>query len=390
MTQRPGNQEAWRQHVRAFRSVAESLRSPVPRLLAALLAPEKLLDMAGELPLVGFSPFGTLPRELGDEEEQRQRQGSARPAGAAPGLSSSPRRTDSLPPAAGLTGTASQPRAPTAIQGGPPRPVFSLKRISGPDGRAARSGPVAPWPAEQARLAGPGGPPQPPPGIEVKAQSTGHQGTGQAPRQVWENPRPGEPPSGQRPDPLTGAQGTAALTAHAGGLLAVLAEEALRGTRTEGRSAGGPPRGQEWNVPQGPGQPSSAPWQEGPAEAVRGSRWPGGAGLSEGVEDMLGRLAGELLAPSGVGSRPRREMERLQTGGGEGRDKGNESGSVEADPVRQGLAMEALPWTPRQGGGPAPAASEAPRAPLPDAEMLAALVNQVLLEQARLHGVDLS
>ncbi len=390
MTQRPGNQEAWRQHVRAFRSVTESLRAPVPRLLAELLAPEKLLDMAGELPLVGFSPFGALPRELGDEGEQRQRHGSARPAGAAPGLSPSSRRTDSPPPAAGLTGTASQPRAPTAIESGPSRPVFSLKRISGPDGRAGRSGPVAPWPADQARLAGPGAPPQPPPGVEVKAQDTGHQEAGQAPRQVSEDSQSDGHPSGQRPARLPGAHAQAALMAQAGGLLAALAEEALRGTRAEGGSAGGPPRGQEWNAPQGPGLSPSAPWQEGRAEAVRGSRWPGGAGLPEGVEDLLGRLAGELLAPGGTGSRPRWEMERLQAEGDEELDKGNENGSAEAAPARQGLAVEALPWKPRQGDGPAPAASEAPRAPLPDAETLAALVSQVLMEQARLHGVDLT
>ncbi len=148
MTQRPGNQEAWRQQVQAFRSVAESLRSPIPGLQADLLAPEKLLDMAGEPPLVGFSPFGTLPRDLGDNGEQRPGEGSGRPAGAAPGLAPPPRQPAAAPPTVGLAGRASQSMAPLAVEGGTSRPVFSLKRTSGPYGRAGRSGPGASPPTE--------------------------------------------------------------------------------------------------------------------------------------------------------------------------------------------------------------------------------------------------
>ncbi len=107
---------------------------------------------------------------------------------------------------------------------------------------------------------------------------------------------------------------------------------------------------------------------------------------------MMGRLAGELLAPGRPQSMSQPEAERLRTGGGEGRGQGTDNGTAEAAPARQGYALEPLPWKPLDGG-PAQASApmtEAPRAPLPDAETLAALVNQVLLEQARLHGVDLS
>jgi hypothetical protein len=65
MTPDDGRQQMWRGAVRAFDLVAAALANPVPKLLADLATPEETLrDLERELPLVYFSPFGALPKDI--------------------------------------------------------------------------------------------------------------------------------------------------------------------------------------------------------------------------------------------------------------------------------------------------------------------------------------
>lgn len=60
-----GRQQAWREAVRAFGLVAAALETPAPKLLADLAAPEEgLRNLEREPPLAYFSPFGTLPKDI--------------------------------------------------------------------------------------------------------------------------------------------------------------------------------------------------------------------------------------------------------------------------------------------------------------------------------------
>ena len=65
MTPDDERQQAWREAVRAFGLVTAALENPVPKLLADLAAPEEgLRDLEREPPLAYFSPFGTLPKNI--------------------------------------------------------------------------------------------------------------------------------------------------------------------------------------------------------------------------------------------------------------------------------------------------------------------------------------
>jgi hypothetical protein len=58
-------QQAWRKEVRAFGLVAAALTNPVPKLLEDLTVPEETLrSLEREPPLVYFSPFGALPKDI--------------------------------------------------------------------------------------------------------------------------------------------------------------------------------------------------------------------------------------------------------------------------------------------------------------------------------------
>jgi len=57
--------QAWREAVRVFRLAATMLKGPAPRLFADLAVPEGgLRNLTQELPLVYFSPFGALPNDI--------------------------------------------------------------------------------------------------------------------------------------------------------------------------------------------------------------------------------------------------------------------------------------------------------------------------------------
>jgi hypothetical protein len=64
-------QQTWRGTVRAFNLVAAALANPVPKVLADLTATEETLrDLEREPPLTSFSPFGALPEDIAYDKDQ--------------------------------------------------------------------------------------------------------------------------------------------------------------------------------------------------------------------------------------------------------------------------------------------------------------------------------
>jgi hypothetical protein len=113
--------------VRAVRDALNLLREPFPRLFADLLEVEELPELSGPLPLVDFSPFGALE----DLPPAHQPSPADDPGGH-------PRRSigDVLPDReGGRASPLSRPseharddRAPSITMPGSPGPIFSLRR----------------------------------------------------------------------------------------------------------------------------------------------------------------------------------------------------------------------------------------------------------------------
>jgi hypothetical protein len=79
----PDNErQAWREAVRSFRLAATMLKNPAPGLFAGIAIPEEALrNLTEELPLVSFSPFGALPGDIAYGRGEPPHRPASRPSG---------------------------------------------------------------------------------------------------------------------------------------------------------------------------------------------------------------------------------------------------------------------------------------------------------------------
>lgn len=349
----PGDERSVREAVRAFLLTASALTNPVPRLMADLTAPgERLRELERDPPLAAFSPFDTLPDDIagsgGDQHHP--------PVEVAP------------------------PEAPV--------PVFSFRQSSVPGSQTRqreRAAPDDPVDAPRGHFNGPGTAQV----DSVRSVDSAHQ----------------EPRARERSETTFdyGAEGSgpgARLLADPMSLLDGLAEDALGPTREVPlRPANTPLRATRSREPEeregGAGSVEGPPVSTGrsldatdPAHLVgtAGSRQAGFEGT--GIEALIGSLVEDLLSP------PARIPDGLP---------GSEANaSKEADPHEVMVTSERSAFaalhtaSDRPDDSPYGAAIPDDEAllrfpePYADPEVFADLINDVLVRQARRHGVDLS
>jgi hypothetical protein len=379
----------WRAEVRKVRTALRELAVPAPDLLAAALEEElcRLASMdPAALPLLAFSPFAGLPGDAGRGPAGGP-ESAARKAGRAPDLPPEPLRTASLPlarpgaerrrsaamAAAAPPGPPPVPEPASGPGAGPPArppepagqtprpPVFSLRpRPTEPERDPGRS-PVAAQ--ETVAPRGPGASLSPWPGLEpfpapepiVEPEPEGRPGS-------VLSPPPGLPP--HAPDLRSPQESVPAVpqaeAISAMELLGRLADAALaapaRAERTERRErgSGGPPAERSGRV---------GPAEESLSEDRAANAWPG---------DAADRPQGapEVAMP--------------------GRARRPAAGSLAAEPATFAKPPLSAPGTALPETSHEIPLAEPPVFAALDAETLADLVNEALVEQARRHGVDLS
>jgi hypothetical protein len=404
--------QAWREAVRAFRLAATMLKDPAPRLFAELAAPEEgLRELTQELPLVAFSPFGALPDDVAydrDGELHRPAADSGPISDRATGPGTVRSRRSGAPGGSRdiLRATPSRADQPTD------EPlVFSFRR-SGASGREQpplRSGDVRKDPMSGSTIQG-----------HFRAAES-KQGDREEPAAAETHPDAYVPAgSGAATDTrdLESGRWVEMLAAgeyrsiHPMTLLDSLAEDAL-GTEAQrtpdslvapsGVSTSRPARSPESrgkvgdetrdHTPSEFGSSRVATSSQGPvdsfSDAAR-SRDPGLLASSpdhvpHGAVAMIDALAEHLLAPNDqvAGSPPASEV----------RDGGAAGAVHDRSPLTSldGADREPAGRSPSGSGRPDPDPNrEAASDPYIDAETFATLVNDVLIRQARRHGVDLS
>ncbi len=433
------HKEDWRRQVRAFRLAAEALRDPMRGLLGDLLAPESLYGLGAGLPMGDVSPFGTLPEAPVEQREVAA--GEARPTREWPASQGRPSRAPD--PAPLLSAAMSGQRAAPPTVGPPPgepaadaQPVFSLRQPAPQKGAARTPQVLRPASrnlaaAEAARSAGTQAGPDTASrdaavalGHVLASELAGSSGSDERRRpsqesssllatlvesvlgEVVARDQGAGPGRGRAASP--GASNQRTRDAESLGARRGEAASELRAARTE-RSVAGETR----DATASPARAGNAQRSVGDAigrvaATVAGAGAPMTTPVSSQIAETLaviGDLAGRVIA------------EGLTQGNGR-----SSPGGTVADAIEGALAPETLPpATARQRREVGPASSPrsglddilhggaGPGAPAPergrtggrqdeapgserelDGEMLASLVNDALLEDARRHGVDLS
>lgn len=437
-------QRAWRASVSAFRAVAATLARPAPEAFSLLAEDAAVARLTAEPPLMHFSPFSVLPPvdyATGGEAPKENGGGAAPrpdPPERQPKLGPESRATPGIQPPTPPAGRLeSSPAAPEARQRSVAHPVFPLQTRRPPDARhedadvlprqrrasplsEAKQGrghaPRADGPATQravgvARNLNATAPPVAAPEVATTAEKP-------------EAPRPiliAEPPR-EHEGRETDSHHPTALP-----LLNDLADETLRSIRR--REAGPSPAADSpaatrqvvnhQHRPQAVSRPAmthqaavqqatappsaattAAPTREGaPASGhpVKGraplryddARTTGIIGTSI---DAINALAELLLARSSSPASPPREPGTAAEALAPARPQPAEdlfSSHVSTPDAKPGPAGEDAAARAAAQPGQLAEGEASPRQPL-DAESVASLVNEALVEQARRHGVDLS
>jgi hypothetical protein len=379
-------QLAWREAVRAFRLAAAVLEDPAPTLFADLADPEVLSYLGREPALVHFSPFDALPNDTAHGRSELARQssgkrgritvrppgrGTARPRDDWPQVPHPPDGPKDVPrPAPGSGASVAEP------------PSFSFRR-SGASGASTEQrqpsqrdkdgrGSATHWSA--------------PPGDRDREGATTAEARSDRDARAYS----GATTDGRDAEAGRGAGDVApgALQpVHPMTLLKGLAEDALRAAE---------PRAHE-----DPVRPSSVstPRPVGSRESTLEAH-------DDGAAALIGSLAERLLTPKArvAGSAPatgtgedgvaRSGTPRPWEQPGEEKVLGRPSlsfpGGADREPASESPSGSDWPDADPIADPFAEAASDRHSDRHPDAAALAALVNDVLVRQARRHGVDLS
>jgi hypothetical protein len=369
----------WRVDVRAVHRAMHGLTGPAPALLAGLADAEKIArlvsELPGELTLVEFSPFAALPREPGGRPDA-----PARP----------PRRARDVPPS-WPPGTERRPvHEPAAIiEASSALGVVPSNTPGTPAGARAAGVPVFPLRPRADHASAPSGSAANPRGLQ------------DAEPIAWPSPE-ASPPSTTLPSVGAARRRAAPIAREAPALDAWVASTEHEAARASGspsattswrswaridreeadqrRTAWRPHPTLGASTPAAPrvrSGPSTDPPALGvPVESTPEERRPAPTGVV-----LLAALADAALANT-----------RNGLDGSESMAPRSESPAVAMPPTKPRLVPPdvrpeaAAPPTPKPGLGDeaiGPAAALDPR-------LLASLVNDVLVEQARRHGVDLS
>lgn len=411
MTGDDRQQETWSEAVRPFRRAVNALSDALPEWLGGILSADELLsELTIELPLVGFAPFAALPEELPQRAHTPSPE-MARPAARAPDLAGEypvPRR-GAQPAAPGTAGRRGeqQPLARKAERGaGAQIPVFSLRGRQPASRSDAQKGPPGePGSGQQHEAAlakgnRPARPGEANPSLSVSPKEQATLGEG----------LPGETEP-WRPTSLLGQ----------------LADDVLRQT---GRARGAPAAG----AAQGHSQPRalyerSSPLVEKPspgrdengepeaglgtmrALSVAGAGAQDASGTPPSFAGDVGRLVQSAAAErlpgvdsaatlarinsladhllrsryrlAGIGLQPHQNEFEVQDTERPLQDQERSAAFETGDLAGEQDEVAAPPLDVPEGQGPVPAEQV-------DAETLAALINDILVEQARWHGVDLA
>ena len=385
--------------VAALREVLHVLKHPLALAVPDILAMEELLALDQPLPLVDVAPFGTLAiaeqPAASPPHDERMSAPARRDRAVEPGR---PERKWAPPPPLDAPRRGAQVGA-TAAELGEPSPILSLRRpgaIRPTASFAAGQGSTTHQPTEA--------------GVDEVEQavrlldSLTHElltmdvdtprATG---RRLAEQPAHGEPSIPRFP---LGASGR--------GIGSQAREPDLRGVggTDAGRDDAGPPG---LKLPNRPGSPGATAARRPAAPAALpsnghapSSRFEADAGDQAGTGDALALIAGLVDDLLGRQSRPvetpaPEEAAAASIGGGmQGGDVKAGSGSALAGPDDRPL-VAARPVEARgvlyerlRADGLDLEPESAPSDDVWHAEHLAELVNDVLVEQARRHGVDLS
>lgn len=349
-------QRQWQEDIRRVRRTARSLAQPLEAVMNAMKAVERLSGLVEvQLPLMDFSPFAVLPdqppatQKTSESQAHRSRQQSSSTTERTQQRSS----VDTISPTSPRSRHPLESQPPTRQDRPPASPVFSLRRIKAPPG-GATSAPKSAHPGEK-------------PDRNAPSRRTG--AVTERTLQANESRSIGS----ERSMPKTGSQ---QAVDHNSGRLVQGAQRRTRhdpvtGTAQLTHTA-------EFTC----GEPDRPPLPF-PEEVLR----------EVTTMPLLATLVDELLATpsSSKGTETPNPVRpsRLQPSPVEQtRGRGTTPYFPEPEPDHR-LPDIGSPGTPEPTPQTPPQHPSAPDEPL-DAETLAELINDILIEQARRHGVDLS
>lgn len=377
-----------RAEVRAFTRAGRVLTNPVANLLASLARAEELVDLAPPVPLVDVDPFRAVPEVPNGAapgpvpaERWARRDAAAPPPPVSTPPRSTPRGSDPLP----MVGAGSSDALVQA-------PVFSFRKRGGEPAHAAEPQATQPRGTGRPHLAdAPGSFAGTSVAGDTPRQSVARaaglrqalaqleQSAGEVLRQISPANSAGAPATAQASDELNkpGPQSAAPRQSQ----LAQLVEEAQR-LSSQGNTAPVARAAPSDDAQHGARVPRLAP---PPAREVRGSPAP----IAGSAVQMINAHAEHLLAAAAATAPDEPPLDAQTT----------PPSPAAGMPDPAGHTMAPRADEERAGPVPAPAALAQPDEPSLierafgrplDAAGLAALVNEVLVEQARRHGVDLS
>ncbi len=404
MSSRNPEFDAWRAEIRGIRTAVRDLAAPNDDSMGLSSPGEELLgfllDSPADLPMVTFSPFAGLPGGAVSAPARRT-EGPIHKAGRAPGVPPVPPRGE--PPAA-LRPTAAPPRSRPVItretistETGPAQPaqtappVFSFRRQGG-KADPVPSAPAAPGIVQGAHP----GAPSSKRGLSLsdllslKSQDVWPEEQGIAERAVPEAPGPlAAAKAGQTVSPVPAAEALDARALPDPAGLASVAESPREAVAPGSAAVGGSSR-HDGDLPP-----------VLPARRALESPLTAGSGGSDPFENYLAEGTGrplELLNDLAERALRRQDGTALDLGASVPDRAGLPTLESSTSPSRttalatdgEGKARFPGPEMGRPEPEPAPALPESGGPPHLDAETLADLINEALVEQARRHGVDLS